>query len=59
MTREEIFDLIRDVRDPEHEEATLEELRVARIEDVHVGGITTVRRASSSRRRSRTAPWPP
>ena len=37
VTREEIFDLIRDVRDPEHEEATLEELRVARIEDVHVG----------------------
>ena len=24
VTREEIFDLIRDVRDPEHEEATLE-----------------------------------
>jgi metal-sulfur cluster biosynthetic enzyme len=37
FTREEIFDIIRDIRDPEHEESSLEELRVARMEDVHVG----------------------
>jgi metal-sulfur cluster biosynthetic enzyme len=36
FSAEEIFDLIRDVRDPEHEETTLEALSVARLEHVTV-----------------------
>ena len=36
FTAEEVFDLVRDVRDPEHEDTTLEALRVARLEHVRV-----------------------
>ena len=36
FTAAEVFDLVRDLRDPEHEEMTLEQLRVAKLEDIDV-----------------------
>lgn len=36
FTAEEVFDLVRDIRDPEHEEMSLEQLRVAKLEDIRV-----------------------
>ena len=36
LTSEEVFDLIRRIRDPEHENLTLEQLRVAVLDQIHV-----------------------
>ena len=36
FTAEEVFDMVRGLRDPEHEEMTLEQLRVAKLEDIRV-----------------------